>query len=88
MFISIWACGLLMQVFSSGIYGFILFARLFSGFGAGGLTVVAPLHLSEIAPAKSRGMVVSIYMVILLTTLTLGMSIIDPPPHHYHSSVP
>ncbi|KEF58891.1 uncharacterized protein A1O9_03734 [Exophiala aquamarina CBS 119918] len=75
MFITIWGCGLMMQVFSSGIYGFILFARLFSGFGAGGLTVVAPLYLSEIAPAKSRGMVVSIYMVILLSTLTLGFFI-------------
>lgn len=72
MFITIWGCGLMMQVFSSGIYGFILFARIFSGLGAGGLTVVAPLYLSEIAPAKSRGMVVSIYMVILLSTLTLG----------------
>lgn len=70
-----------MQVFSSGIYGFILFARIFGGLGAGGLTVVAPLYLSEIAPAKSRGMVVSIYMVILLSFLTLGMH--SRPPHFY-----
>ena len=75
LFVLTWACGLLMQVFSSGIYGFILFARIFSGLGAGGLTVVAPLFLSEIAPAKSRGMVVSIYMVILLSVLTLGMHV-------------
>lgn len=64
-----------MQVFSSGIYGFILFSRLFSGLGAGGLTVTAPLYLSEIAPSKSRGMIVSIYMVILLSFLTLGFFI-------------
>jgi MFS family permease len=62
-----------MQVFSSGILALMLFARIWGGLGAGGLTVVAPLYLSEIAPAKSRGMVVSIYMVILLSFLTIGI---------------
>ncbi|KAF3003235.1 hypothetical protein E8E13_009987 [Curvularia kusanoi] len=70
--ILIWASGILMQVFSSGIFGFLLFARIWGGLGAGGLTVVAPLFLSEIAPTKVRGMIVSMYMVILLTFLTLG----------------
>ena len=68
----IWATGVLMQVFSSGLYGLMLFARLWGGLGAGALTVVAPLYLSEIAPARSRGMVVSIYMVMLLSFLSLG----------------
>lgn len=68
----IWASGILMQVFSSGIFGFLLFARIWGGLGAGGLTVVAPLFLSEIAPTKVRGMVVSMYMVVLLTFLALG----------------
>lgn len=79
----LWMTGIFMTVFSSGILGLILFARIWSGLGAGGLTVVAPLFLSEIAPAKSRGMVVSIYMVILLTVLMLGM----PPclSHHLNS---
>lgn len=62
-----------MQVFSSGIFGFLLFSRIFSGLGAGALTVVSPLFLSEIAPAKTRGMTVSIYMVMLLSFLSLGM---------------
>jgi MFS family permease len=61
-----------MQAFSSGIIGLMLFARIWGGLGAGGLTVVAPLYLTEIAPAKSRGMVVSIYMVVLLSFLTIG----------------
>jgi MFS family permease len=72
LLVVIWMIGCLMQTFSSGIVGFMLFARLWTGLGAGGLTVVAPLYLSEIAPAKSRGMVVSIYMVLLLSLLTLG----------------
>lgn len=70
--ILIWASGILMQIFSSGIFGFLLFARVWGGLGAGGLTVVAPLFLSEIAPTKVRGMVVSMYMVVLLTFLALG----------------
>ncbi|KAF3040757.1 hypothetical protein E8E12_009101 [Didymella heteroderae] len=73
--ILIWASGTLMQVFSSGIFGFLLFARIWSGLGSGGLTVVSPLFLSEIAPTKSRGMIVSIYMVVLLSFLTLGFFI-------------
>ncbi|KFA64401.1 hypothetical protein S40285_01109 [Stachybotrys chlorohalonatus IBT 40285] len=72
---AIWMSGFLMTTFSSGITGLLLFSRIFSGLGAGGLTVVAPLFLSEIAPARSRGMVVSIYMVILLSFLMIGFFI-------------
>lgn len=71
-FVALWASGIFMQVFSSGIFGLMLFARIWGGLGSGGLTVVAPLYLSEIAPAKTRGMVVSIYMVLLLSFLSLG----------------
>ncbi|KAH8726070.1 general substrate transporter [Phaeosphaeriaceae sp. PMI808] len=70
--ILIWASGILMQVFSSGIFEFLLFARIWGGLGAGALTVIAPLFLSEIAPTRSRGMVVSMYMVVLLSFLSLG----------------
>ncbi|KAA8651461.1 hypothetical protein EYZ11_011099 [Aspergillus tanneri] len=44
----VWASGMFIQVFSSGIYGLLLFARIWSGLGAGALTVVTPLYLSEI----------------------------------------
>jgi len=37
------------------------------------IVVIAPLYLSEIAPARTRGLVVSIYMVVLLFILALGM---------------
>ncbi|CAN8105713.1 unnamed protein product [Discula destructiva] len=67
--------GVVMQAFASGIYGFLLFARLWGGLGAGGLTVVGPLYLSEVAPAKTRGMIVSISMVFLLSFLSLGFFI-------------
>ncbi|KAL3486844.1 general substrate transporter [Aspergillus germanicus] len=71
----IWASGTFIQVFASGIYGLLLFARIWGGLGAGGLTVVTPLYLSEIAPARTRGLVVSIYMVVLLAVLALGFFI-------------
>jgi len=61
-----------MQVFSSGIYGFLLFARIWTGLGAGALTAVSPLFLTEIAGAKARGMVVSSYMMILLLWFAIG----------------
>lgn len=50
----------------------MLFARIWGGIGAGGSTVATPLFLSEVAPAKSRGAIVSLYMVILLTSLAVG----------------
>lgn len=71
-FVCLWASGIFIQVFSSGIIGLLLFARIWMGLGSGGLTVVAPLFLSEIAPTKTRGMIVSIYMVLLLTWLSAG----------------
>jgi MFS family permease len=69
----VYVIGTFIQIFSSGIYGLLLFARIFAGLGAGALTVIAPLYLSEIAPARTRGLVVSVYMVILLFILALGM---------------
>ena len=67
-----WIIGNLMQVFSSGVLGLMLFARLFTGMAAGGGTVVVPLYLSEIARPKSRGAVVSVYIVVNLVALLSG----------------
>ena len=61
-----------MQVFASGILGFLYFARIWMGLGAGGLTVVSPLFLSEISSARHRGMTVSVFMVFLLSFLSIG----------------
>ncbi|KAJ5154811.1 Major facilitator superfamily domain general substrate transporter [Penicillium coprophilum] len=71
----VWATGTLIQIFASGIYGLLLFSRIWGGLGAGALTVTAPLYLSEIAPTKTRGLVVGIYMVILLAVLAMGFFI-------------
>lgn len=68
----VWAIGTFIQVFSSGIYGLLLFARIFAGLGAGLLTVTSPLYLSEVAPRATRGLAVGMYMVILLAVLAMG----------------
>jgi MFS family permease len=68
----IYVTGSLVQIFSSGLYALLLTARIWAGVGAGALTVTAPLYLSEIAPTKTRGLVISIYMVVLLFTLASG----------------
>lgn len=71
----VWTIGSLIQVFSSGIYGLLLFSRIFAGLGAGLLTVTSPLYLSEVAPKATRGLAVSLYMVILLLVLAMGMTL-------------
>ncbi|CAI7607315.1 unnamed protein product [Penicillium glandicola] len=71
----VWATGTLVQIFSSGIYGLLLFSRIWAGMGAGALTVTAPVYLAEIAPVKTRGLVVGIYMVCLLAFLAMGFFI-------------
>lgn len=68
----VWASGLCIQIFSSGVYGLLLFGRIWGGLGAGALTVVTPIYLSEVTPARSRGWIVSLYMVFLLSFLSLG----------------
>ena len=72
-FVILWATGIFVQVFSSGIVPLILVGRIWLGLGSGGLTVQSPLFLSEIAPARSRGLVVSVFMVFLLSFLSIGM---------------
>ena len=67
-----WASGLFVQMFSSGIFGLLLFGRIWGGLGAGALTVVTPIYLSEVTPARSRGWIVSLYMVFLLSFLSIG----------------
>ena len=70
--IIVWAIGTFIQIFSSGIYGLLLFARIFAGLGAGLLTVTSPMYLSEVAPKATRGLAVGLCMVTLLAILATG----------------
>ncbi|KAJ5919471.1 hypothetical protein N7454_009306 [Penicillium verhagenii] len=73
--IIVWGIGTFIQVFSSGIYGLLLFSRIFAGLGAGLLTVTAPMYLSEVAPKATRGLAVGLSMVTLLAILAIGFFI-------------
>lgn len=79
----VWAIGTLIQIFSSGIYGLLLFARIFAGLGAGLLTVTAPMYLTEVAPRKTRGLAVGLTMVTLLGILALGMHACTTPQPYF-----
>jgi len=46
-------------------------ARLFGGLAVGAASVLSPMYVAEVAPAKSRGMLVAIYQL----TITLGILI-------------
>lgn len=70
--IIVWGIGTFIQVFSSGIYGLLLFSRIFAGLGAGLLTVTSPMYLSEVAPKATRGLAVGLAMVTLLAILATG----------------
>lgn len=64
----VWASGTFIQVFASGIYGLLLFARIWSGLGAGLLTVVVPLYLSEIG--RFSCMQFNVMCVCMLTVMS------------------
>ncbi|KJZ76135.1 hypothetical protein HIM_04591 [Hirsutella minnesotensis 3608] len=75
IFAVVWMTGFFATTFASGYVALLLVARIWGGLGAGGLTVVAPLYLTEISRTSTRGMIVSVYMVILLTFLMIGFFI-------------
>lgn len=61
LFIGIlYAAGAIGTAFSNDPYVFALF-RFLGGLGVGASTVAAPTYISEIAPAKNRGKLVSLY---------------------------
>lgn len=56
--------------FANSLTTFIL-ARLIGGVGIGSASMLSPLYISEIAPAKSRGTLVSIYQLAIVIGINL-----------------
>jgi len=50
---------------ATGLSGFILF-RVVGGIGIGAASMLSPLYISEVAPAKIRGKLVSIYQLAIV----------------------
>jgi len=74
-YMAFWACGVFLQLFGSGYRALLLVGRFWAGLGAGGLTVVGPVWLSEVAPTTIRGMCTSLYLTCVLFALMLGFFI-------------
>jgi SP family arabinose:H+ symporter-like MFS transporter len=56
--------------FAQDLTQFIL-ARLIGGLGIGAASMLSPLYISEIAPAKSRGRLVSLYQLAIVLGINL-----------------
>jgi SP family arabinose:H+ symporter-like MFS transporter len=56
--------------FADNLTQFIL-ARLIGGLGIGAASMLSPLYISEIAPAKSRGRLVSLYQLAIVLGINL-----------------
>lgn len=51
-----WLIGIVIFMCNSGSMAAVYFGRFFAGIGIGETVVVAPVYLSEIAPAQIRGL--------------------------------
>jgi sugar porter (SP) family MFS transporter len=71
----VFIAGALLSAFAPG-EGVLLAARLIVGIGIGFSSVVAPLYISEVAPAGVRGALVSLYQ-FAITVGILGAYLID-----------
>ncbi len=74
------SCTLTALARSSGIF---ISARLFGGLAVGAASVLSPMYVAEVAPAKKRGMLVSIYQLAIVLgilcsyTINYGLHNID-----------
>jgi hypothetical protein len=55
VYVLIWASGITMQVFSSGVYGLMLFARVWGGLGAGGAHGRGAAFLEQDCDCEKKG---------------------------------
>jgi len=60
----------LAAAFADNLTQFIL-ARLIGGLGIGAASMLSPLYISEIAPAKNRGTLVSLYQLAIVIGINL-----------------
>lgn len=64
-----------MQVASSD-YGLLIAGRLIAGIGVGFVSAIVILYMSEIAPKKVRGMIISEYQFCLTISLLLAACVV------------
>ena len=60
----------ILAAFSSDLTEFII-ARFIGGLGIGAASMLSPLYISEIAPAKNRGTLISLYQLAIVIGINL-----------------
>jgi SP family sugar:H+ symporter-like MFS transporter len=72
---AIFSVGIALQVASSS-YGLLIAGRLIAGLGVGFVSAIVILYMSEIAPRKVRGMIVSGYQFCITLGLLLSSCVV------------
>ena len=54
----------------AGSSALFIFARIIGGLGVGAASVISPVYISEVTPARVRGQLSSIQQVMIITGLT------------------
>jgi SP family arabinose:H+ symporter-like MFS transporter len=59
------------SAFATGVYDFMFF-RFIGGLGVGASSVVAPMYISEVSPARSRGKLVALFQVNIVVGILIA----------------
>ncbi|KAE8362460.1 general substrate transporter [Aspergillus caelatus] len=73
---AIFSCGVILQISSSGQLAVMTIGRLVAGLGVGFESSVIILYMSEVAPRKIRGAVVSAYQFSITIGLLIANSVV------------
>ncbi|CAI4490890.1 AEL_collapsed_G0024800.mRNA.1.CDS.1 [Saccharomyces cerevisiae] len=68
----IYTIGIIIQIASINKWYQYFIGRIISGLGVGGITVLSPMLISEVAPSEMRGTLVSCYQVMITLGIFLG----------------
>ncbi|QLQ80708.1 hypothetical protein HG537_0E00610 [Torulaspora globosa] len=68
----IYTIGILIQICSFNKWYQYFIGRIISGLGVGGITVMSPMLISEVAPKQTRGTLVSCYQLMITGGIFLG----------------
>ncbi|CAI7152950.1 ATV_collapsed_G0024330.mRNA.1.CDS.1 [Saccharomyces cerevisiae] len=68
----IYTIGIIIQIASINKWYQYFIGRIISGLGVGGITVLSPMLISEVAPSEMRGTLVSCYQLMITLGIFLG----------------
>ena len=68
----IYTVGILIQICSFDKWYQYFIGRIISGLGVGGITVMSPMLISEVAPKQTRGTLISCYQLMITGGIFLG----------------